>query len=32
MASRVRELGGKLTVTSEPAGGGTRVHLAVPLR
>jgi signal transduction histidine kinase/ligand-binding sensor domain-containing protein len=31
MASRARELGGELIVASEPA-GGTRVHLAVPLR
>jgi signal transduction histidine kinase len=31
MASRARELGGELTVRSEPA-GGTRVDLAVPLR
>jgi ligand-binding sensor domain-containing protein/two-component sensor histidine kinase len=31
MASRARELGGELIVTSEPA-AGTRVHLAVPLR
>jgi signal transduction histidine kinase len=31
MATRARELGGELTVTSQPA-SGTRVQLAVPLR